>query len=253
MPDPFAADNWPLASHAEGVATLDSMRHLVAADRRFGVITGEAGSGKTSIIRAFTASYERANCCRVPPKELLATKTLLLALAEPLFACVDYLSKSELFALLKKSLADTWRLVVIDEADRLTPTMLDLIRDLAEASQAPFCLVGCPSLERVIRRVQPVASRVCLHYRVPPVTAEEVVAVIGHGSAFAETHGIPTWPHATLAAAVKEAGGNLRVLRTLLAQITLAQDTGLVLAGRPDSFQQAAVRKIAEDYLFRVA
>ncbi len=82
---------------------------------------------------------------------------------------------------------------------------------------------------------------------------QDVVGVIGHDAPFAREHNLRTWDANVLEVAVGETRGNLRQLQVLLAQLELLEQGGTPLKGRSETYQGAVIRKVATEFLYRVA
>lgn len=242
---------WPVRAYTETISALRTIQELAGEERRVGVVIGEAGSGKSFAIRDFCLTDEKARMVVVPPSAILTSRALLKAIADGLgVRGAEWAHRMKTFEQILAAVQARQAFLIVDEADRLTPKFADLLRAIAEGSQQALCLSGCPGLEGVISKVAPVATRVVIRHRVPPVSPEEAVAVLGHGSDFAREHGLSTWDAPLLEAAVKEVSGNLRLLHALLAQVELVERGGTQVKGRDATFQSVLVRKLVREYLW---
>lgn len=242
---------WPVRAYTETITALRTIQELAGEERRVGVVIGEAGSGKSFAIRDFSLTCDQTRVMVVPPTALLTTRSLLEAVAEGLgIRGARYTHQMRFFDKILVAVKARQAFLIVDEADRLTPKFADLLRAIADESGQALCLSGCPGLEGVISKVAPVATRVVIRHRVPPVSPQEAIAVLGHGSGFAEEHGLRTWDGPLLEVAVKEVSGNMRLLHALLAQVELVEKGGTQIAGRDATFQSVLVRKLVREYLW---
>src|SRR5437870_5725173 len=151
------SDLFPTANQKELAARLN----YLVRERGFGLVTGEIGSGKSTAVRAFTASLD-------PNRYLVLYLTnpttgitgiyrdLLLALGhEPPF------SRPRLVARLRQAFTDLINakrrvpIVILDEAHLLAPILLEQLRllfsdQMDSQSLATVILVGHPDLRRTL-------------------------------------------------------------------------------------------------------
>ena len=60
------------------------MLALVGGERRFGVRVGEAGSGKSFVLRDFAKTAENIYLCSIPPADVLSPSGLMQVIAQAL-------------------------------------------------------------------------------------------------------------------------------------------------------------------------
>ncbi|MBW1778798.1 MAG: ATP-binding protein [Deltaproteobacteria bacterium] len=83
--------------------------------------------------------------------------------------------KKAAFEAAKNALLVNRRPVIIDEADKLTPALLDWVRDLADLTFAPFALVG----EKLVRHKMEAERRIwsrtlrCVEFQ--PISAKDIL------------------------------------------------------------------------------
>jgi type II secretory pathway predicted ATPase ExeA len=159
----------------------------------FGLITGEIGSGKSTAVRAFTASLD-------PNRYLvlyLANPTtgitglyrdLLLGLGhEPPF------SRPRLVARLRDAFTDLLTakrrvpIVILDEAHLLTQTMVEQLRllfsdQMDSQSLATVVLVGHPDLRRTLHLTvhEAFRQRLAVRYHLGPLDLAETIGYVRH-------------------------------------------------------------------------
>jgi len=136
------------------------------------VFYGQAGRGKTSVARFYAAqegwTYVRA----------LRGWTELWMLQDICFELgIDPIPgrKKPAFEAIKKTLLETGRTVVVDEADKLSETLLDWIRDLADLTLVPFALVGEKLIRHKMERERRVWSRTLKCVEFGPISATDIL------------------------------------------------------------------------------
>ena len=116
--------------------------------RNFSVFTGFVGTGKTFAIKHYAKTHPNtyiieANPCMTP-------QTLIKQLAR-MVAGIEKGSIAEKFDQIVSSLKDTDSLVVIDEAETLTPNQLHTIRRIRDVANVGVVLAGTEHLSGLIR------------------------------------------------------------------------------------------------------
>ena len=168
------------------------LTHLLR-ERGFGLVTGEIGSGKSTAVRAFTASLD-ANSYLViylanPTTGIVGVyRDLLLTLGHgPPF------TKPRMVAAIRAALVDLRTnkrrapLVIIDEAHLLTQPMLEEVRLLFSDrmdsdSLATLILVGHPDLRRTLRLTinEAFYQRLAMRYHLGPLDLQETIGYVRH-------------------------------------------------------------------------
>lgn len=144
-----------IASQIFGILKLASRTSAMAA------FYGPSGAGKTMSLRAArlldfkNALYVEINT------ETRAPTRLLQALVEQLgfrgLSPRQLRDQAELFKMIKNKLVGTGRMIIIDEADKLRPRALDLLREIHDATAGaddkpcPVVLAGRPPLKDLIQ------------------------------------------------------------------------------------------------------
>lgn len=176
-------------AYAEALARLQ----LMVTNSCLGVLTGEVGSGKSTLIRRLVQELDPVRYqviylsqAGMKPRDFYGD--LLRGLGEePNF----YLSKSKL--LLEQVLnyralqRDKSLVVIIDEAHDISPSMLLELRfalnhQMDSTSLLSLILVGQPELRRILRmnKYEAIAQRIHLQYHLSGLTAQESVTYIRH-------------------------------------------------------------------------
>ncbi len=179
------------ARHREA---MDHLLYGIRARKGFIQITGEVGSGKTTLCRALLEQldperYRTAlvlNPC-LTPKELLRTILAELGL-EPGLECdrvalIEQLNRY----LLAEFHAGRDVVLIIDEAQDMTADLLEQVRLLSnlETDQRKLLqivLVGQPELRDKLERpeLRQLRQRILVRYHLTPLRADEMAAYIQH-------------------------------------------------------------------------
>ncbi|MFH1244918.1 MAG: AAA family ATPase [Candidatus Omnitrophota bacterium] len=166
---------------------------LAIADRNgFVVITGEIGSGKTTVCRALLNMLDERTRAVLILNTYLNRKELLIAILDDLK--IEYKSKTKTALLsalnrylLEQAAAGTNVVLLIDEAQNLTPAVLEEVRMLSnleteEDKLIQIVLMGQPELRKKLAhpRLEQFRQRVVLHYHLGPLTYEETREYVKH-------------------------------------------------------------------------
>lgn len=183
------ADLFVTAGQKELAARLT----YLVRERGFGLITGEIGSGKSTAVRAFTASldFNRYVVLYLANPTMGITglyRDLLLGLGhEPPF------SRPRLVAAIRAACEDLLAnkrrapVVILDEAHLLTQPMFEQLRLLFSThmdsqSLATVILVGQPDLRRTLGLTvhEAFTQRLTVRYHLGPLDLQETVGYIKH-------------------------------------------------------------------------
>ena len=191
-----ASDLCSRPSHEEAVARVRFCVH----ERLLGVIVGEVGAGKTVAVRAAVEQLDPTSHQLIylsnPPA--LGTRglyvTVVLALgAQPRFHKAEVVAQAQIL-LAAEELERRRRVVlVVDEAQLLTPAQLEELRLLTNAGDMdatnPFALllVGQPMLLRRLKMGSYAAldQRISTRYQLQPLDLAEAVRYLRHHLALA--------------------------------------------------------------------
>lgn len=191
---PFSK-NTPAAElyDAAGQKELAVRLMLLVRERGVGLLTGDIGCGKSTAVRAFTATLDPNRYCVIYLTNPTAGITglygeLLVALNhKPLFG------KSRLVAQLRAALEDLLvskhrtPLVILDEAHLLAPALLNELRLLVSTrmdsdSLAALLLIGPPELRRTLQLGvhEALYQRLSPCYHLDALDLQETIAYIRH-------------------------------------------------------------------------
>jgi DNA transposition AAA+ family ATPase len=119
----------------------------------------------------------------------------------------------------------SWELLVIDEADRLKPMGLEVLRDLYDRSQMGLLLIGMPGIEKRLARYPQFFSRVGFAHEFCTLSPEELREILQEQVRLVDAPGEEDLPaiealdEEALAAIIRMTGGNFRQIHRLLTQI----------------------------------
>jgi len=178
--------------HAEALA------HLVYGINEAGgfiQLTGEVGTGKTTVVRSLLAQAPRHAEIALILNPRMTPAEFLLAICEELGICVEERSAGslkDLVDLLSRHLlgahAEGKRVVlVVDEAQNLAPEVLEQVRLLTNLETETqkllqIILIGQPELREVLDRTElrQLAQRITGRYHLAPLSADETSAYVRH-------------------------------------------------------------------------
>jgi general secretion pathway protein A len=176
-------------SHREALA---SMTYGVQERRGFVLILGEVGTGKTTLIRRVLEQFGAdIRTVYIYNTDVTFDELLAMVLRDLEIPC-ESLSRLEMTEvlndyLLKEAAAGRYVVLIIDEAQHLSPSVLEQIRMLSNLETATgkllqVILAGQPELaEKLARReLRQLRQRIGLIAELKPLTAEESARYIAH-------------------------------------------------------------------------
>ena len=167
---------------------------LLAISERNGfvVITGEIGSGKTTVCRTLINKLDATTKVALVLNTHLGKKELITTILEDLGIEYRSTSKTHLMAALNKYLLeqaakDVNVVLIIDEAQNLAPSVLEEVRMLSNLETErekliQIVLMGQPELRKKLAmpKLEQFRQRVVLHYHLEPLTLAETGSYIRH-------------------------------------------------------------------------
>lgn len=177
------------AKHEEALNCL-----LLAISERNGfvVITGEIGSGKTTVCRTLINKLDPTTKVALVLNTHLSKKELMTTILEDLGIEYRSASKTHLLSafnryLLTQAEKDVNVVIVIDEAQNLTPAVLEEVRMLSNLETereklVQIVLMGQPELKKklALPRLEQFRQRVVFHYHLEPLNLNETREYIQH-------------------------------------------------------------------------
>jgi len=165
---------YPSAKHTDA---LNHMVYAIQERRGFVVISGEIGSGKTTLSRMLFQKLDPATRTAIIRNTHLTAKDLILSVLEDLeIPSRPSCTKTQLIGLLNEFLVDQLRednnvVLLIDEAQNLRPSVLEEVRMLSNLETETekliqIVLMGQPELRSKLwlRGLTQLRQRVTLHY-----------------------------------------------------------------------------------------
>ncbi|WDP90731.1 MAG: AAA family ATPase [Desulfobacter sp.] len=180
---------WFGEKHKEALATL---RYGILDNKGFLLLTGDVGTGKTSLINALIQSLGPDVICTTVPDPSLDKLDLLNYIAAAFGMDREFNSKGAFLGhfrnfLIKANENNKKVLLIIDEAQLLTQEMLEEIRLLSNIEKTDTKLIniffiGQNEFNEILNRPQnrAVRQRMTLNYNIDPLTPEETEAYIRH-------------------------------------------------------------------------
>lgn len=177
------------AKHEEALNCL-----LLAISERNGfvVITGEIGSGKTTVCRTLLNKLDQTTKIALILNTHLGKKELLTTMLEDLGIEYRSTSKTHLLHalneyLIEQASKDINVVLIIDEAQNLAPSVLEEVRMLSNLETEKekliqIVLMGQPELKKklALPKLEQFRQRVVFHYHLEPLDREETGEYIRH-------------------------------------------------------------------------
>jgi len=169
-------------SHQEGLATLV---YGVRSRKGFVMLTGEVGTGKTTLLHALLSQLDPSTAAafvfnpRLGPLDFFRVLFDEYDIQTPCTTKAEYLIAFNKF-LIERLERDHPTLLIVDEAQNLSPEMLEEIRLLSnletpQSKLIQIMLVGQPELEEMLQKqeLRQLRQRISLRFRLRPFDADE--------------------------------------------------------------------------------
>jgi general secretion pathway protein A len=185
-------------SHA---SAFELMQYAIRRREGFVVITGDIGTGKTTLCRAILEQLDRRTFTALVLNPFLSAEDLLRQILQD-FGVVsrEEVKRGRLGGVSRQELIDTLNefllsllplragaMLIIDEAQNLAPQVLEQIRILSNLETdkeklLQIVLVGQLNLQSLLRspELRQLAQRVSIRYELQPLSREESAAYIAH-------------------------------------------------------------------------
>ena len=175
--------------HTEALSTL---LYAIQERKGFVVITGDVGSGKTTVCRTLLNKLDNMTKTALITNSNLSAKDLLISILDDLE--IDYTpgSKAKLHAQLNQYLIEQLRLdhnvvLIVDEAQNLTPSLLEEVRMLSnlETEQEKLIQIifmGQPELKKklALPQLEQLRQRIAVYFHLTPLEFEDMKQYIRH-------------------------------------------------------------------------
>jgi putative secretion ATPase (PEP-CTERM system associated) len=220
------------ATHRKAMAYLG---YGLAQGEGFIVITGEIGTGKTTLVGHLMATVDRARltAIRIVSTQVQGDDMLRLA-AQGMGIAVEGASKADLLARVERFLLTQARegkrtLLIVDEAQNLHHSALEELRMLSnfqngEQALLQIFLLGQPEFRDEIEksgRLEQLRQRVIATHHLEPMEAHEIEPYVVHRLALVGWAGNPVLTPAAYAALFRASGGVPRRLNQLATRLLL--------------------------------
>jgi general secretion pathway protein A len=176
-----------------GQKELAARLNYLVRERSFGLVTGEIGSGKSTAVRAFTATLDPN---RYLVLDLANPTTGITGVYRDLLLGIGHeppFSRPRLVARLREAFTDLLNakrrvpIVIMDEAHLLTQPMLEQLRLLFSDQMdsqplATVILVGHPDLRRTLHLAvhEAFSQRLAVRYHLGPLDLAETIGYVRH-------------------------------------------------------------------------
>lgn len=181
---------WLGEKHKEALATL---RYGILDNKGFLLLTGDVGTGKTTLINALIGSLSNDVIYASVPDPSLNKLDFFNYIAAAFGINDEFASKGKFLASFARFLHKAYEnnkkvLLIIDESQLMTQELLEEIRllsNIVTKDSSPLLnifFVGQYEFNEIIRRPEnrAVAQRLTLNYYIEPLTVEETGAYIQH-------------------------------------------------------------------------
>lgn len=212
----------------------DHLMYGIEARKGFIELTGEVGSGKTTLCRAVLANLSKDVETALILNPSLTETQLLRAMLNDLGVegnardRLGYIEKLNEF-LLQKNREGKNVALLIDEAQDLTPEVMEQVRLLSnlETDQhklIQIVLCGQPELKKRLERpdLRQLRQRITVRYHLPPLTKAETVTYIAHRLWVAGPNGNATFDASAVREIYRYVRGSPRLINAVSDNALLA-------------------------------
>jgi len=216
---------YPSAKHTDA---LNHMVYAIQERRGFVVITGEIGSGKTTLSRVLFQKLDPSTRTAIIRNTHVTAKDLITSTLEELeIPYGPQSTKTRRITLLNEYLVEQLRrdnnvVLLIDEAQNLKPNVLEEVRMLSNLETETekliqIILMGQPELKQKLwlRELDQLRQRVTLHYHLSPLDGEETALYIAHRLQAAGANGTPIFDAEAMAQVYQCTRGVPRLINSL--------------------------------------
>ena len=215
---------YPSEKHQEA---LDSLIYAIDERKGFVVITGEIGSGKTTICRALLNKLNANTKVSLILNTHINAKELITMVMEDLGVDPVKGTKARLLSQLNNFLIeelshDNNIVLMVDEAQNLSYRMLEEIRMLSNLETErekliQIILIGQPELREKLRlkSLEQFKQRINIHYHLSPLNRDETEGYIKHRLIQASSNGCDIFTAEAIEAIYEYSKGVPRIINSL--------------------------------------
>lgn len=216
---------YPSPKHIDA---LNSIYYAIKEKMGFVVISGEVGTGKTTVCRSLLERLDQDVEVALITNTHITCKQLLEAILEELNIEFTPATKRALLAKLNQylisQLAENKTVVlIIDEAQNLTPSVFEEVRMLSNLETnseklIQIILLGQPELKEKLseRSLRQLRQRIAIQYHIEPLTYEETDAYIRHRLKIAGMNGnLQIFPEQSIALIYRYSSGIPRLINLI--------------------------------------
>ena len=245
-------------SHANA---FDLFQYAIRRREGFVVVTGDIGTGKTTLCRAILEQLDRKTFTALVLNPFISEEDLLRLILQD-FGVVsrDEIKRGRLTGVTKQELIETLNeflmsllplragaLLIIDEAQNLPHRVLEQIRILSNLETdkeklLQIVLVGQPNLKDLLRspELRQLDQRVSIRYELKPLTGEETAAYVAHRLAIAGGGAAVSFTPRALELVHRYTGGTPRLINLLCDRALLGAYSDRSTRIVPDMVRKAA-------------
>jgi general secretion pathway protein A len=217
-------------THSEA---LDHLRYGIEQRKGFLTITGEIGSGKTTLCRALINRLDATTKVAFILNAVLPELQLLEAIAEDFGIVVTRRTKGAFIRMINKFLLEQLSLgnnavLIIDEAQNMRPAVLETVRMLSNLETEKekllqIVLVGQPQLKEKLDLPELVQlkQRIAVRFHIRALTEPEVAQYIQHRLAVAGSNGNIIFSEGAIQSVFRYTGGIPRLINILVDKALL--------------------------------
>lgn len=215
-------------SHREALAALV---YGVRERRGFIRLSGEVGTGKTTLLRALLEGLDVAIRTVLITHTTVDREELLRMILNDLEMPCDHLSRVQMIQSLHDLVLLTFQsqlpppLIIVDEAQNLADDVLEEIRlltnlEMGDTKLVQVVLAGQPELERKLEKpnLRQLGQRVAVRARLRPLDADETAQYVRHRLKVAGARDVDLFSAAALATVWRRTAGLPRLVNILCEQ-----------------------------------
>ncbi|MCP4035814.1 MAG: AAA family ATPase [bacterium] len=211
-------------AHREGLATLV---YGVQSGKGFVLLTGEVGTGKTTLLHALLSQLEASTDSafifnpRLSPLDFFELLFQEYGIKKKCTSKAEYLIRLNEY-LIERLANNEQTLLIVDEAQNLSPEMLEEIRLLSNletptSKLIQIMLIGQPELNEMLSRpdLRQLRQRIALRHHLRPFDAKEMAEYVKERLAKAGYTGKPIFNRTALKALFEVSQGTPRIINNV--------------------------------------